>query len=230
MADGTILIAEDDSVILDAVRRYLEHAGHRCYCAADGREADRLAAQHRPDLIVLDWMLPEVDGLTLCERWRKGAYFAPILMLTARTEEDHRVRGLLAGADDYLVKPFSARELVARVGALLRRAYTHGYREVNQGGGLVVNRSTRQVLLDSKSIELRLKEFDLLAQLAECPGRVYSRDELLERVWGYDFEGGHRTVDVHVRKIREKLEPDPTHPVHVLTVWGVGYKCSGALR
>lgn len=230
MPDGTILIAEDDSVILDAVRRYLEHAGHRCYCAADGPEADRLATQHRPDLVVLDWMLPEVDGLTLCERWRKRAYFAPILMLTARTEEDYRVRGLLAGADDYLVKPFSARELVARVEALLRRAYTHGYREVNKGGGLVINRSTRQALLDSKSVELRLKEFDLLAQLAECPGRVYSRDELLERVWGYDFEGGHRTVDVHVRKIREKLEPDPTHPVYVLTVWGVGYKFSGSPR
>ncbi|MBC7879813.1 MAG: response regulator transcription factor [Anaerolineae bacterium] len=227
MPDRTILIAEDDLVILDAVRRYLEHAGHRCYCAADGNEAGQLVAKHRPDLVVLDWMLPGIDGLTLCERWRKSDYFAPILMLTARSKEDYRVRGLLAGADDYLVKPFSAQELVARVAALLRRAYTHGYREVKQGCGLTINRSTRQVLLGGKSVELRFKEFELLAQLVECPGRVYSRDELLERVWGYDFEGGHRTVDVHVRKIREKIETDPTHPVHILTVWGVGYKFLG---
>ncbi|MBW4700256.1 MAG: response regulator transcription factor [Aphanocapsa lilacina HA4352-LM1] len=230
MPNTAILVVEDDPLILETVRRYLEHAGHRCHCAADGWEADRLALRHRPDLVVLDWMLPGVDGLALCERWRKGEYFAPVLMLTARTEEDHRVRALASGADDYLDKPFSAKELVARVQALLRRAYASGYRDCSPQNGLLVDRNTRQVQLHGRPIDLRAREFDLLAQLADHPGRVYSRDELLEWVWGYDFEGGHRTIDVHVRKLREKLEPDPTRPVYVLTVWGVGYKFAGPPR
>lgn len=230
MLTKSILIVEDDPVILDAVRRYLEHAGHRCIGAQTGSEAGHLVWQHRPELVILDLMLPQVDGFELCEGWRRDEYFAPILMLTARSEEEYRVRGLAAGADDYLSKPFSARELIARVNALLRRAYTDGYRAVRYLGEVMVDRGSRQVLVDKRNIDLRGKEFDLLAQLAEHPGRVYSRDDLLERVWGYDFEGEPRTVDVHIRKIREKLEPDPTHPIYVLTVWGAGYKFRNACR
>lgn len=223
-ATTTILIVEDDFSLRETVQLYIEREGIRCLTANSGAESTTQIQRFRPDLILLDIMLPDMDGFQICQQLRSDGYFVPILMLTARTDECDRIQGLAIGADDYLTKPFSAKELIARIKSLLRRAYSSGYRDVSCSNGLTVDRLKRQAFLDGKILDLRGKEFDLLDLLLTAPGRAYSREELLERVWGYDFEGDSRIVDVYIRKLREKIELNPAYPDYIQTVWGVGYR------
>lgn len=220
----TVLIIEDDTSLRETVQLYIEQEGLRCLTAGNGIDGIAQIQRFHPDLVVLDIMLPDVDGFQVCQQVRGAGCFVPILMLTARAAEGDRVQGLTLGADDYLAKPFSAKELVARVKSLLRRAYGMGYRDVSLCDGIVVDRLQRYAFLNGELLDLRGKEFNLLAQLVDYPGRAYSREELLERVWGYDFEGDFRIVDVYIRKLREKIELDPAHPNYIQTVWGVGYR------
>ena len=220
-----VLVVEDDPDIAQLVARYLEKAGFTTTMLASGRDALRAIAAERPDLVVLDLMLPHVDGLEVCRLLRANDHTAsiPIIMLTARAEESERIVGLEMGADDYLAKPFSPNELVARVRALLRRAQRH---DAPSGrplslGAIVVDPDRHLVLLDGREVALTAKEFLLLAYLLEHRGRVLSRDILLEQVWGYRYTGGTRTVDVHVRRLREKLPPLTDA---LVTVKQFGYK------
>ncbi|KAB8330724.1 response regulator transcription factor [Scytonema tolypothrichoides VB-61278] len=223
-ATTTILIVEDDVSLRETIQLYIEREGMHCLTANSGAESTAQIQRFRPDLIVLDIMLPDMDGFQICQQVRADGCFVPILMLTARANESDRIQGLAIGADDYLTKPFSAKELIARIKSLLRRAYSAGYRDVSCSSGLTVDRLKRQAFLNGKILDLRGKEFDLLEQLLTAPGRAYSREELLERVWGYDFEGDTRIVDVYIRKLREKIELNPTYPDYIQTVWGVGYR------
>jgi DNA-binding response OmpR family regulator len=221
----TLLVVEDESTLAAALRYALEREGYRCLIAADGVHALQLAQTERPDLILLDWLLPGMDGIEVCRRVRARST-APIIMLTARVDEMDRVVGLEVGADDYMTKPFSMRELIARVRALLRRAGQQPPRDdgrIALGPGLVIDGHRRQLLRDSMPVAIKPKEFDLLHFLARHPRQVFSREQLLDRVWGYDFVGQTRTVDVHVRWLREKIEPDPATPRYLLTSRGVGY-------
>ncbi|BAZ70315.1 MAG: response regulator transcription factor [Pelatocladus maniniholoensis HA4357-MV3] len=220
----TVLIVEDDTSLRETVQLYIEHEGLCCLTSDNGIDCMELVQRFHPDLVVLDIMLPDVNGFEVCQQMRSVGCFMPILMLTARANESDRIRGLAIGADDYLTKPFSAKELVARIKALLRRAYAQGYSDVKRACGVVIDRDRHQAFLNGELLDLRGKEFDLLAQLANYPGRAYSREELLERVWGYDFEGDIRVVDVYIRKLREKIELDSAHPDYIQTVWGVGYR------
>ena len=203
---------------------YVEREGLLVLSADNGTDGIAQIQRFRPDLVILDIMLPDTDGFFVCQQVRAARCFVPILMLTARAAEGDRLKGLTLGADDYLTKPFSAKELIARVKSLLRRAYGVGYRDVSHTNGVVMDRLRRHAFLNGELLDLRGKEFDLLAQLVDSPGRAYSREELLERVWGYDFEGDSRIVDVYIRKLREKIELDPAHPDYIQTVWGVGYR------
>jgi len=225
-AVATVLIIEDDASLLETVQLYIEREGLRCLTANNGIDGTVQIQQFRPDLLILDIMLPDTSGFQICQSVRAAGYFAPILMLTARVDESDRVHGLATGADDYLTKPFSAKELVARVQALLRRAYSRGYRDVQRTQGVAIDSDQRQASLNGQRLDLRGKEFDLLAQLVAYPGRAYTREQLLEHIWGYDFEGDSRIVDVYIRKLREKLEVDPAHPTYIQTVWGIGYRFS----
>jgi DNA-binding response OmpR family regulator len=220
----TVLIVEDDASLRETVQLYIERERLRCLSTDNGMDGIAQIQRYRPDLVVLDIMLPDIDGFQVCQKVRAAGCFMPILMLTARTQEGDRVQGLAVGADDYLSKPFSAKELVARVKALLRRAYGLGYRDVRRTNGVVVDSCQRHALLNGNLLDLRGKEFDLLAQLVNSPGRAYTREQLLESVWGYNFEGEVRIVDVYIRKLREKIELDPAHPDYIQTVWGVGYR------
>lgn len=220
----TVLIVEDDIDLRETVQLYIEREGLRCLSADNGTDGIAQIQRFRPNLVVLDIMMPDLDGFQVCQQVRAAGCFVPILMLTARVEEGDRLKGLAIGADDYLTKPFSAKELIARVKSLLRRAYSVGYRDVSHTSGIVVDCFQRQAFLNGELLDLRGKEFDLLSQFAESPGRAYSREDLLERVWGYDFEGDSRIVDVYIRKLREKIELDPAHPNYIQTVWGVGYR------
>lgn len=227
--NGTVLIVDDEATIVDVVSRYMERAGYETYGAADGPEALRLAELHSPDLIVLDLMLPGIDGLEVMRQLheRPGPRVA-VIMLTARGEESDRLVGLRHGADDYVVKPFSPAELVARVDAVLRRVSPP--LEEDEGappiehGPLRVEPATRRVFLDGEELALTMREFDLLAYFAAHPGRVYSRDQLMETVWGEPFFTDTSTVTVHVRRLRAKLGDDPAEPSFIETVWGVGYR------
>jgi DNA-binding response OmpR family regulator len=227
----TVLLVEDDPAILDAVAYNLKRDGHSVVTAADGLDGLRLAREVNPDLIVLDLMLPRMSGLDVC-RIVRAERPVPILMLTARDTEVDKVVGLEIGADDYVTKPFSMRELMARVNAALRRdriSRDVGGPEAHQpdtleGGGIVLNISAHEAQLDGRPIPLRPKEFDLLEYLMRHPGQVLSREMILDSVWGYSYGGETRTVDVHIRWLREKLEADPGHPIHILTVRSVGYK------
>jgi DNA-binding response OmpR family regulator len=227
MAKYKILVVDDDRNIVDLVRLYLERDGYRVLVAYDGLEALKLARQRRPDLIVLDLLLPEVDGLDVC-RILQTESKVPIIMLTAKTTEEDKLIGLELGADDYVTKPFSPRELVARVRAVLRRVS----QENPQGppemhfADLVIDRRSHEVRVRDEVVDLTPTEFRLLEVLAEEPGRAFTRLELLDRVFGYDFVGFERTVDVHVKNLRKKIEPDPKQPTYVQTVYGVGYKFS----
>ncbi len=220
-----VLIVDDEPAILELVAFNLEQAGFTTLTAADGAEALQKAAAEKPDLVILDIMLPRVDGFEVCRSLRaKGN--TPILMLTARREEVDRVLGLELGADDYLTKPFSPRELVARVRAILRRAAEN--RQQTDGiltyGDLVINPNSHVVTVKGQPVDLTLKEYQLLYLLAENRGRVFSREALLERLWEGEYYGDSRTIDVHIRHLREKIEENPSNPNYVLTVRGVGYK------
>lgn len=227
MSLKTILVVEDEPSIAEVVRLYLERADYRVLPATDGAVALALLEQSFPDLIVLDLMLPEMDGLAVA-RWVRERSDIPIIMLTARRDEADRIRGLEMGADDYVVKPFSPQELVSRVRAVLRRTgrdpdQTAGERLLTFDG-LTIDSTARAVTVTGKAVSLTLKEFDLLYWLARHPHQVFTRDQLLERIWGGREYIDPGTVTVHVRRLREKIEPDPSHPTHLQTVWGLGYK------
>ena len=223
-AVSTILVVDDEPIVRDVVVRYLERDGFRTVEASSGDEAQRLLERDPPALVVLDVMLPGIDGFELC-RWIRSHSDLPILMLTARGEEADRIVGLELGADDYLTKPFSPRELAVRVRNLLRRAspYSVGGRPL-QFDDVEIDAATREVRKSGERLKLTLKEFDLLWFLAAHPRRVFSRDQLMDQVWGYRSELDTGTVTVHVRRLREKIEDDPARPRHLETVWGVGYR------
>jgi DNA-binding response OmpR family regulator len=220
-----VLVVDDDPRVSDVVRRYLERDGFTVGLAADGPAALRAFGQDKPDLVVLDLMLPGLDGLEVCRRMRAVAPDLPVIMLTALGEESDRVLGLEIGADDYVTKPFSPRELVLRIRSVLRRATppASATAETLVDGDLAVDVSRRIVRLGGREIALTVREFDLLVFLMRHPGRVFRRAELLEHVWGWTF-GDQSTVTVHMRRLREKIEDDPAEPKRILTVWGVGYR------
>jgi DNA-binding response OmpR family regulator len=218
-----ILVVDDDPKIVDLMKMYLETAGYAVTAAYDGRQALELARQTAPDLIVLDLMLPMVEGLDVCRLLRAESKI-PIIMLTAKTTEADKLLGLELGADDYVTKPFSPREVVARVRAVLRRVGNIQEKRTARFGDLEVDFISHEIRLGNTEIHLTPKEFKLLETLAQEPGRAFSRTDLLERVFGQDYEGLERTVDVHIMNVRKKIEPDPTRPTYILTVYGMGYK------
>lgn len=232
MTDRSLLVVEDDQDLANVVALNLRDAGHRVTIEHNGRTALEKAQAENFDLVVLDLTLPGMDGLEICRQIRAQCPYTAILMLTARTTELDRVLGLEMGADDYLTKPFSVRELVARVKALLRRmeAYsTKGDAEPDEAPPLVfadleIVPTERTVTIGSENIELTAREFDLLLFFAKHPGRVFTRSQLLEKVWGYAHEGYEHTVNTHINRLRSKVEADPSVPRFILTVWGVGYK------
>ncbi len=234
MSNYKVLIVEDDETLRSVLRYNLIKEGYETVIAGDGVQAVDLARQEKPDLIILDLMLPKMDGLEVCRVLRKDM-IVPILMLTARAEEIDKIVGLEMGADDYLTKPFSMRELLARARAMLRRMemmQQNASKEatdlpVIHTGKLEIDPSRHTVLKAGRPLELTPKEFDLLAFLARNRGQVFNRDTLLAKVWGYDYAGDTRTVDVHMRWLREKVEDDPDSPKILITLRGVGYKLEG---
>ncbi|GAA1269184.1 response regulator transcription factor [Kitasatospora nipponensis] len=224
-----ILVVDDDPTVAEVVTGYLLRAGYAVDRAADGREALERAAEGRPDLVVLDLMLPEIDGLEVCRRLRVDGGGPAVVMLTAKGEESERILGLELGADDYVTKPFSPRELVLRIQAVLRRnaapAPVPGGAPAGplRAGDLALDQQARRAFRGSRELSLTQREFDLLTFLAKNPGTAFGREELMHKVWGWDF-GDLSTVTVHVRRLREKVEDDPAAPVLISTVWGVGYR------
>jgi len=221
-----ILVVDDEPHILELVKYNLAQEGYEVLTAHDGAQAVARVRDAQPDLIILDIMLPYVDGLEVCRQIRRDSA-VPIIMLTAKGGELERVVGLEIGADDYVTKPFSPRELVARVRAILRRTTADtspGQAGPLRGGGLVLDPTTHEVTLDGRAVDLTAKEFELLRLLLSHPNRVFTRDFLLEHIWGYDYYGSTRTVDMHISRLREKIEDDPTSPTYIVTVRGVGYK------
>lgn len=226
MTGSKILVVEDEPSIREVVGLYLERAGYEVEMADDGRAAFAALEKEMPDLVVLDLMLPEVDGWEIT-RWLRERGDTPIIMVTARREEWDRIAGLEMGADDYVVKPFSPQELVSRVRAVLRRAGGAGSGPREQSvavAGLRIDPNTRLVAVEDEEKELTATEFDLLWTLARHPRQVFSREQLLDRVWGVAEYIDPNTVTVHIRRLREKIEPDPSEPRYIKTVWGVGYK------
>jgi DNA-binding response OmpR family regulator len=227
MHGKNILIVEDEASIAEVVSLYLKRAGYEVQIASDGKQAMNILERKIPDFVILDLMLPEVDGLSLT-RWLRDRSDVPIIMLTARREEIDRITGLEMGADDYVVKPFSPQELVSRVRAVMRRLgreQTEAEPERNLSfADLAINPRSRVVSIKDMPIELTVKEFDMLYLLARHPKQVFTREQLLERVWGGAQYIDPGTVTVHVRRLREKIEADPSHPARLVTVWGVGYK------
>jgi DNA-binding response OmpR family regulator len=220
----TVLVVDDEPIVRDVVVRYLKRDGFDTLEAADGESARRLIEEASPQLVVLDVMLPGTDGLALC-RWIRSRGELPVIMLTARGEEADRIVGLELGADDYVTKPFSPRELAVRVRTVLRRAaHASLPAERLELGRLVIDAPTREVTLDGQTLRLTAKEFDLLFFLAAHPRQVFSRDQLMDRVWGYATALDTGTVTVHVQRLRSKIEVDPKSPEHLETVWGVGYR------
>jgi len=226
--NGDILVVDDEVTIREVVRRYLERDGHKVREAADGYEVLDHIEEQQPELIVLDLMLPGIDGLTLCRQIRQK-YRIPIIMLTAKGEAADRIRGLDIGADDYVVKPFNPQELVSRVNAVLRRVREPAFPEGDpiEFEGLKIEPAARMLSVMGKGVSVTAKEFDLLWLFANHPGRVFSREQLLDQVWGQGYYGDPSTVTVHIRRLREKIEKDASNPAHLLTVWGVGYKFEG---
>ena len=224
-----VLVVDDEATLVDTIRYNLRREGYDVQVASEGNEALKLARATSPDLVVLDLMLPGIDGLEVCRQLRRDST-VPILMLTAKDDEIDKIVGLEVGADDYMTKPFSMRELLARVRAMLRRsrmtqqtAESDGAQSV-RSGDLEADPLQRKVILGERSLQLKPKEFDLLVYLMQQRGRVLTRDQLLEKVWGYTFGGDTRTVDVHIRWLREKIEEDPGKPRRLETVRGVGYR------
>jgi DNA-binding response OmpR family regulator len=227
MSASRILIVEDEPSIAEVVGLYLKRAGYGVQAAADGRTAMEILESQTPDLVVLDLMIPEVDGLSLT-RWLRTRSDVPIIMLTARREEIDRISGLESGADDYMIKPFSPQELVSRVRAVLRRTRREQEDPESERrlsfDGIEIDPPSRTVLVRGAPVELTAREFDMLHLLARHPRQVFTREQLLERVWGGAQYIDAGTVTVHVRRLREKIESDPSSPSRLLTVWGVGYK------
>ena len=228
----TVLIVEDEKSIADIIRINLEREGYASLTAYDGEAGLAMALEHNPDLILLDVMLPKLLGFDVCARLREKGNSVPVIILTAREEEDDKVRGLELGADDYITKPFSMRELMARVKANIRRTAMSqsGPAEgaMAAGGGLTINPENYQVCKHDKPVDLTQREYELLTFLASHPGKVYSRIDLMEQVWNYGYVGDDvRTVDVTVRRLREKIEDDPANPALILTRRGVGYYFAG---
>ena len=222
----TVLVVDDEPTIAEVVSRYLERAGYSATTAADGLEAVRLAGERRPDLVVLDVMLPGLDGLQVLRRLREGEEGpTPVILLTARGEQEDKLAGLRSGADDYVVKPFSPSELVARVDAVLRRVRPPTTEaEPLRFDGLEIDVRGRRVAVAGEEVQLSQREFDLLEFFASNPGQAFSRDQLLDRVWGTVLPADTGTVTVHVRRLRAKIEPDPERPRFIQTLWGVGYR------
>ena len=226
MAEDLILIVEDEPSIAEVVGLYLNRAGYQVIFAQDGIEAQNKIESHSPELIVMDLMLPIVDGFELT-RWLRDRSDVPIIMLTARRDEVDRIAGLEMGADDYILKPFSPQEVVSRVRAVLRRTSPKPGEPSEKPlsyPSMVIDPQTRLVTINKSEITLTAKEFDTLWLLAQHPRQVFTRNHVLERVWGISDNIDPSTVTVHIRRLREKIEPDPSNPQHLLTVWGVGYK------
>ncbi|MFE9674596.1 response regulator transcription factor [Streptomyces sp. NPDC006259] len=228
-----VLVVDDDPTVAEVVSGYLDRAGYQVDVAEDGHSALARAAAHRPDLVVLDLMLPGMDGLEVCRRIRTHGP-VPVIMLTARGDEGDRILGLELGADDYVTKPFSPRELVLRVESVLRRSRPAVAAHPAHAAGVTVDPAARRATKNGTELSLTLREFDLLAFLLRHHGRAYSREELMREVWGWDF-GDLSTVTVHVRRLRGKVEDDPARPRLIQTVWGVGYRfdatpCEEAVR
>jgi len=225
---ASVLVVDDEPTIVEVVANYLDRAGFDTHTATDGPSAISKAIQLEPDLIVLDLMLPEINGMEVMRILREDEKLSSaIILLTSKSEESDRLVGLRRGADDYVVKPFSPAELVARVQAVLRRTSPPGDDAAPiRVGDLVIDGSRRRVTLSDEEISLTQLEFDLLAFMASRPGQVFSRDQLMEKVWGQEVHTDTGTVTVHIRRLREKLESDPSEPSHIETVWGVGYRYS----
>ena len=225
-----MLIADDEPDILEIIQFNLQQEGYQVVTAKNGDEAIDKAKKTDPDLIILDIMLPDMNGVEICRRLRLEKNTTPVMMLTARSEEIDKIIGLETGADDYLTKPFSIRELIARVKAVLRRTEINlnnlGPDAVITRGSLIVDPVKRKVMLNETKVELTPKEFDLLYLFITNPGRSYSRDALLSTIWGYEFNGYEHTVNSHINRLRAKIESDLSHPKYILTSWGVGYRFS----
>ena len=223
-----ILVVDDEKTLVKGIKFNLENEGYQVECAYDGAATVELARNEKFDLLILDVMMPEVDGLEACMRIREFSN-VPIIMLTAKSEDSDKLMGFECGADDYLTKPFNILELKARVRALLRRAagVQRSQGSVLTVGGLSLNTEERVAIRDGEVVDLTAKEYDLIELLMRNPRRVYSRENLMNVVWGYDYAGDYRTVDVHIRRLREKLEPNPAEPDYIMTKWGVGYYFKG---
>lgn len=220
-----ILIVDDEEILVKGLKRSLEAEGFTIDSVSDGTQALEKSLNNQYDLLILDLMLPEIDGLEVCRRIRQSSR-VPIIMVTAKGEDVDKIIGLELGADDYLAKPFNTRELVARIKSVLRRSSdkTSDTLLIGANARLKLNLSRRTVSVDDKEINtLTAKEFDMLLLLAKHPGKVYTREDLIRLVWGYDYAGEDRTVDVHIRRLRDKIEPDPSHPEFIQTKWGIGY-------
>lgn len=220
-----VLIVDDEKLLVKGLKFNFEQDGYVVETAMDGEEAVRLGRDKTLDIIILDLMLPKIDGLSVCQKIRETSN-VPIIMLTAKSEDMDKIMGLEYGADDYMTKPFNILELKARVKAVLRRkgkpAAVQTAKE-SSNKGIRLNTFSRSLTIDGREIELTVKEYDIMDLFISNPGRVYSRDDLLDIIWGYDYPGNVRTVDVHMRRLREKVEPNPAEPKYILTKWGVGY-------
>lgn len=219
-----ILVVDDEKIIVKGIKYNLEQEGYQVACAYDGEEAVNLARDNSVDLILLDVMLPKMDGLTVC-RTIRGFSDVPIIMLTARSEDIDKILGLEYGADDYITKPFNIREVTSRIKAILRRVNPAPKKDndIFVSGDIILDYNFRRVKIKDNVIELTGKEFDLVELFVKNPGRVYTRENLLDIAWGVDYPGDVRTVDVHVRRLREKIEENPAEPLYIKTKWGVGY-------
>ena len=223
-----ILVVDDEKTLVKGIKFNLENEGYQVECAYDGAAAVELARDEKFDLLILDVMMPEVDGLEACMRIREFSN-VPIIMLTAKSEDADKLVGFECGADDYVTKPFNILELKARVRALLRRAagVQRSQGDILTVGGLSLNTEERVAIRNNETVDLTAKEYDLIELLMRNPRRVYSRENLMNVVWGYAYAGDYRTVDVHIRRLREKLEENPAEPEHIMTKWGVGYYFKG---
>jgi len=221
-----ILVVDDEQIVTEVVERYLRREGYDVKVAHDGVQALETAGEWNPNLVVLDLMLPEIDGLDVCLQLRKNSS-VPIIMLTAKGEETDRIVGLELGADDYIVKPFSPREVVARVKSVLRRTADSGAQETDgllHFDGLDIDAKSREITVSGRHVSLTSREFDLLYFLASHPGQVFTREQLMNQVWDYSYNAEYGTITVHIRRLRAKIEADPLKPRFIKTLWGVGYK------
>lgn len=220
-----ILIVDDEKLLVKGIKFNFEQEGYIVETAYDGAEALKLAKDKKLDLIILDWMLPEIDGLTVCQKVREFSN-VPIIMLTAKTDDMDKILGLEYGADDYITKPFNILELKARVKAIMRRSAApenSGDKTKLAFGNITLDYNQRKITIEGKTTDLTSKEFDLMDLFLCNQGKVYSRENLLDMVWGYDYSGDARTVDVHIRRLREKIEPNAAEPIYIMTKWGAGY-------